>query len=91
MLDILLMVIIGGIGTLWGGIVGAAVLLSAQALLPNLRAVGAVLAPGSALVERLTDRWLLGFGVMFILVVFFFPKGVLGTLTARSRRRAESP
>jgi branched-chain amino acid transport system permease protein len=48
MLDILLMVIIGGIGTLWGGIIGAAVLLSAQALLPNLRALGAALFPARA-------------------------------------------
>jgi branched-chain amino acid transport system permease protein len=37
-------------------------------------------------VQRLTDRWLLYFGVLFILVVFFFPKGVLGSLR-RSRPR----
>jgi branched-chain amino acid transport system permease protein len=83
MLDILLMVIIGGIGTLDGAIVGAAVLLLAQTLLPNLRAAGAALFPASELVQRLTDRWLLWFGVLFVLVVFFFPKGVLGTLRAR--------
>jgi len=80
MLDILLMVIIGGIGTLYGGVVGAAVLLTAQQMLPGLRTVGAALFPGSELVQRLTDRWLLYFGVLFILVVFFFPRGVLGTL-----------
>ena len=80
MLDVLLMVIIGGVGTLWGGIVGAGVLLSAQTLLPGLRAVGAELSGGSALVQRLTDRWLLYFGVLFILVVFFFPRGILGSL-----------
>jgi branched-chain amino acid transport system permease protein len=83
MLDILLMVIIGGIGTLWGGLVGAAVLLSAQTLLPRLRALGAALFPGVELVQRLTDRWLLYFGVLFILVVFFFPRGVLGSLRRR--------
>jgi branched-chain amino acid transport system permease protein len=66
MLDVLLMVIIGGIGTLYGGIIGAAVLLTAQTLLP--------------LMQRLTGRWLLYFGVLFILVVFFFPRGVIGTL-----------
>jgi branched-chain amino acid transport system permease protein len=83
MLDILLMVIIGGIGTLWGGLVGAAVLLLAQTLLPRLRALGAALFPGVELVQRLTDRWLLYFGVLFILVVFFFPRGVLGSLRRR--------
>jgi len=26
------------------------------------------------------ERWLLIFGVLFILVVFFFPKGIVGTI-----------
>jgi branched-chain amino acid transport system permease protein len=86
MLDILLMVIIGGIGTLDGGLIGAAFLLTAQQLLPNLRVAGAALFPASELVQRLTDRWLLYFGILFILVVFFFPKGVIGSLR-RSRPR----
>jgi branched-chain amino acid transport system permease protein len=87
MLDVLLMVIIGGIGTLYGGIVGAAFLLTARTLLPDLRALGAALAPGSEVLQRLADRWLLYFGILFILVVFFFPKGVLGTLRERLARR----
>jgi branched-chain amino acid transport system permease protein len=84
MLDVLLMTIIGGIGTLWGGIVGATVLLSAQTLLPNLRRLAASVFAGSELAQRLTDRWLLYFGILFVLVVFFFPKGVLGTLRQRT-------
>jgi branched-chain amino acid transport system permease protein len=86
MLDILLMVIIGGIGTLYGGIVGAAVLLTARAVLPDLGAAGAALFPASEILRRMTERWLLYFGILFILVVFFFPKGVLGTLRDRSAR-----
>ena len=39
MLDVLLMVTIGGLGTLYGGIVGAVVLLAARTLLPDLRAL----------------------------------------------------
>ena len=38
-------------------------------------------------------RWLLYFGILFILVVFFFPRGVLGTVRetiARPRRRLPS-
>jgi branched-chain amino acid transport system permease protein len=90
MLDVLLMVIIGGIGTLYGGLVGAAFLVTARLLLPYLGGVGAALFPGSALVQALTERWLLYFGILFILVVFFFPKGVLGTLrdALASRRSA---
>jgi branched-chain amino acid transport system permease protein len=91
---VLLMVIIGGLGTLYGGIVGAAILLTARTLLPDLRTLGAALAPGSEILQRLADRWLLYFGVLFILVVFFFPKGVLGTLReawARDEPAPETP
>jgi branched-chain amino acid transport system permease protein len=91
MLDVLLMVIIGGLGTLYGGIVGAAILLTARTLLPNLRGLGAALDPGSDVLQRLADRWLLYFGVLFILVVFFFPKGVLGTLRETRARRSRAP
>ena len=86
MLDVLLMVIIGGIGTLWGGLIGAGVLLTARLLLPDLRGLGALLG-GSDIVQRLTERWLLVFGVLFVLVVFFFPKGVLGTAREAFARR----
>jgi branched-chain amino acid transport system permease protein len=86
MLDVLLMVIIGGIGTLYGGVIGAAFLLTARTLLPDLKAWTAVIAPGSDLAQRLAERWLLYFGILFILVVFFFPKGVLGTIRERLGR-----
>ena len=89
MLDVLLMVVIGGIGTLYGGIIGAAFLLGARTVLPDLRALAASLFPGSEILARLSERWLLYFGVLFILVVFFFPKGVLGTIrAARTPTRA---
>jgi branched-chain amino acid transport system permease protein len=91
MLDVLLMVIIGGMGTLYGGLIGAAFLLTARLSLPYLRTAGAALFPGSVLLQTLTERWLLVFGILFILVVFFFPKGVLGTIQeALGRRRASS-
>jgi branched-chain amino acid transport system permease protein len=38
-------------------------------------------------VQRLTERWPLYFGVLFILVVFFFPRGVIGTVRERAARR----
>jgi branched-chain amino acid transport system permease protein len=87
MLDVLLMVIIGGIGTLYGGIVGAAFLLGARTLLPNLRNLGASVFAGSEILQRLSERWLLYFGILFVLVVFFFPRGVLGTLRELAARR----
>jgi branched-chain amino acid transport system permease protein len=87
MLDVLLMVIIGGIGTLYGGFVGAAILLTARTLLPNLRGLGGSLVAGSEILQRLSERWLLYFGILFVLVVFFFPRGVLGTLREVAARR----
>jgi len=90
MLDVLLMVVIGGIGTLHGGIVGAAFLLIARTVLPDLRTLGGSLFPASEVLQRLAERWLLYFGVLFILVVFFFPKGVLGTLRGTGRSRVRS-
>jgi branched-chain amino acid transport system permease protein len=91
MLDVLLMVVIGGIGTLYGGIVGAAFLLGARTLLPNLRGVGAAVFVESEILQRLSERWLLYFGILFVLVVFFFPRGVLGTLGELAGRRRGAP
>ena len=86
MLDVLLMVIIGGIGTLYGGIVGATFLLGARTILPNLRSLGASVFASSEILQRLSERWLLYFGILFVLVVFFFPRGVLGTVRERLAR-----
>jgi branched-chain amino acid transport system permease protein len=92
MLDVLLMVIIGGIGTLYGAAIGAGVLLAARTFLPDLRTLGAAIGSGgwgAEIVRRLTERWLLYFGILFVLVVFFFPKGVIGTVRDATRRRRQ--
>ncbi|HYB43714.1 MAG TPA: branched-chain amino acid ABC transporter permease [Candidatus Methylomirabilis sp.] len=91
MLDVLLMVIIGGLGTLYGGLVGAALLLTARTLLPDLRGLATWLAPQSEILGRLSERWLLYFGILFILVVFFFPRGVIGTIRERWPGSTSSP
>jgi branched-chain amino acid transport system permease protein len=83
MLDILFMVIIGGMGTLYGGILGAAFVLVAQTFLPDLQHLAARFFPHAPLLHNVLDRWLLLFGILFILVVIFFPKGILGTIRER--------
>jgi branched-chain amino acid transport system permease protein len=88
MLDVLLMVIIGGMGTLYGGIVGAAFLETAQSLLPNLQQLAKSLFPHAVILNQILERWLLLFGALFILVVIFFPKGVIGSLKELTARRA---
>ena len=80
----------GGRIGIHGGIVGAAFLLIARTVLPDLRTLGGSLFPASEVLQRLAERWLLYFGVLFILVVFFFPKGVLGTLRGTGRSRVRS-
>ena len=90
MLDVLLMVIVGGMGTIYGGIFGAAFLMITRAFLPKLQTLMASLLPGVPFVVRLSERWLFYFGLLFILIVYFFPKGIVGTTQdIFSRRKAE--
>ena len=82
MLDILLMVVIGGMGTMYGAVIGAAVFIIAQNYLQELMAVA---ASATAKVPVLPlffdpDRWLLWLGVLFVLSVYFFPTGIVGRL-----------
>lgn len=89
MLDILVMVVIGGMGTLYGAIVGAAVFVLAQNYLQSLMAVafGALNAAGVPFVAGFfnPDRWLLWLGVLFILSVYFFPTGIVGKLRSENQ------
>jgi len=86
-LDILVMVIIGGMGTLYGGIIGAGFLQMAQTYLPDLQNLAKDLLPNATLLHTALERWLLIFGILFILVVFFFPRGVMGTIQEFTARR----
>jgi branched-chain amino acid transport system permease protein len=87
MLSVLLMVIIGGMGTLYGAIVGAAFMLIAETFLPDLQGMTRSLFPHAAGLHEAMERWLLVFGVLFIVVVFFFPKGIVGSLREYGLRR----
>jgi branched-chain amino acid transport system permease protein len=89
MLDVLLMVIVGGMGTLYGGIFGAAFLVITRAFLPKLQTLMASLLPGVPIAARLSERWLFYFGLLFILIVYFFPKGMVGTAQEVLSRRKE--
>ncbi len=84
MIDILLMVVIGGMGTIWGAVVGATILVLAQNYLQNLMAGVSEATAGLPLLPDLLnpDRWLLWLGVLFILSVYFFPSGIVGRLRA---------
>jgi branched-chain amino acid transport system permease protein len=87
MLNVLLMVIIGGMGTLYGGFVGAAFLLITQTFLPDLQNIAQDLFPQATFLHSVLERWLLLFGILFIMVVIFFPKGVIGSVRDYVARR----
>ncbi len=90
MLDILLMVVIGGMGTIYGAIIGAAIFILAQNYLQALMgaASNAAADAGLPLLPGLLhpDRWLLWLGLLFIASVYFFPTGVVGRLRNIGRK-----
>ncbi|WP_428670967.1 branched-chain amino acid ABC transporter permease [Roseibium sp.] len=84
MIDILLMVVIGGMGTLYGAVLGATLFILAQTYLQNLMGVAAEATSAVPFLSTLVapERWLLWLGVLFILSVYFFPTGIVGRLRA---------
>ncbi len=86
MVDILLMVVIGGMGTLYGSVIGATLFILAQNYLKDVMGVVADATQGLPVVPDLfaPERWILWLGVLFILSVYFFPTGMVGRLRGRS-------
>ncbi len=66
--DFVIMVVLGGMRTFWGPLVGAAIFVLLQDYLSSL-----------------TDNWMSLIGVFFILVVLFFPRGLLGFLRRQEK------
>ena len=88
MIDVLLIVVIGGMGTMYGAAIGATLFMIAQSYLQDLLRLGseatAALPWLSALLSP--QRWLLWLGVLFVLSVYYFPTGVVGRMRLRSAR-----
>ncbi len=68
-LDALLMTIIGGVGTLIGAVIGAGLIEFAHHWLTEM-----------AKVHWVFERWIIFFGIIYILAVMFFPQGIVGTI-----------
>ena len=90
MMDVLLIVVIGGMGTIYGAAIGAALFLVAQSYLQDLLKLGSEATAGLPWLAALLspDRWMLWLGVLFVLSVYYFPTGVVGRLRAQSVRNA---
>ena len=86
MLDVLLIVVIGGMGTLYGAVIGSVLFVLAQNYLQDLLKIAGGAVEGVPLLAAVLtpDRWLLWLGVLFVLSVYHFPTGVVGRLRART-------
>ncbi|MEO6624395.1 MAG: branched-chain amino acid ABC transporter permease [Burkholderiaceae bacterium] len=86
MLDVLLIVVIGGMGTMYGAAIGAALFMVAQSYLQDLLRLGSEATTGLPWLSALLspDRWLLWLGLLFVLSVYYFPTGVVGRLRSRA-------
>ncbi|MGB6065246.1 MAG: branched-chain amino acid ABC transporter permease [Desulfomonilaceae bacterium] len=62
----LLMVILGGAGTLWGAAIGAAVITLSENI-----------------ISAHIDRWIMVLGIIYVVSIMFFPKGILGAIRGR--------
>src|SRR6187431_410995 len=78
MLDVLLIVVIGGMGTIYGAVVGSVLLVLAQNYLQDLMKLGESAVQGVPVLAQIVspDRWLLWLGILFVLSVYYFPSGV---------------
>ncbi|MDG5787437.1 branched-chain amino acid ABC transporter permease [Evansella sp. AB-P1] len=75
-IDVLLMTVIGGVGTLLGPIIGAGVVeVSSHYLM------------GLANIHPIFERWVIMFGVVFILIILFFPAGIVGTINQKYKSK----
>ena len=85
MMDVLLIVVIGGMGTIYGAAIGAALFVIAQGYLQDILKIGSDATVGLPWLSALLspDRWLLWLGVLFVLSVYYFPTGIVGRLRRR--------
>lgn len=82
MMDVLLIVVIGGMATMYGAVIGAAFYLVAQNYLQDVLKLASEMFEGVPIVSGMVhpDRWLLWMGLLFILCVYYFPWGMVGKL-----------
>lgn len=82
MTDILLIVVIGGMGRMYGAAIGATLFILAQNYLQaGMAQASEALAAVPLLAKALhPDRWMLWIGILFIACVYYFPTGIVGRL-----------
>lgn len=82
-INALLYTLVGGTGTLYGGIVGTTIVALFQNFLLNLRSI-----------HPIFERWLIFSGALYVAVVLFMPKGIVGLwlqyFENRTRKKQEA-
>ncbi|HEX8918799.1 MAG TPA: branched-chain amino acid ABC transporter permease [Chloroflexota bacterium] len=81
-IQLLLMVIIGGAGSLWGAIVGAALIRYLNHYL-NVLSSSSFVANGPNWLHQTVGQPLLLFGIIYLFLVVFFPQGIAGAIQSR--------
>ncbi|MBP1771503.1 MAG: branched-chain amino acid transporter rane protein [Holophagaceae bacterium] len=96
--QIMLICIIGGMGTLWGPVLGSLILVPlSEALRSNMITeglvkvglVGADTRVGLFLKENLSHAHVLLYGVLVVLVILFMPDGLMGFVKKLATRRKQ--
>jgi len=75
---LMIMVILGGVGTLWGGLIGAAVLLGLEHLIADYR-IGWI----ASLAPNYQDHAGLAVGIVLLTIVMLAPEGIVGLFRSR--------
>ena len=75
---LMIMVILGGVGRLWGGAIGAALLLGLEHLIADYP-IGWL----AALAPNYQQHANLGVGLVLLVIVLFAPQGIAGLLSKK--------
>jgi branched-chain amino acid transport system permease protein len=75
---LMIMVILGGVGTLWGGLIGATVLLALEHLIADYR-IGWI----ASLAPNYQDHAGLAIGIVLLTIVMLAPEGIAGLFRRR--------
>ncbi len=91
MVEILLIVVIGGMSTLYGAVAGTTIFLLAESYLQELFRMASSATESIPMLSALLspDRWLLWLGVLYVLSVYFLPMGIVGKLRLRALHKAK--
>ena len=77
---LMVMVILGGVGRLWGGVIGAAALLGLEDLIANHRVEWL-----ASMLPDYQQHSSLGVGIVLLAIVLFAPQGIAGAFARRRR------